>query len=111
MLSKDCRNAIARLQNDLAANINKYGRFVRIAVQNGMDTMTTSPAESQNNMLKSGLNFVSKKSLLDKAITRIVNHTVKRLRRCRRKALAEKTTKTQHHVVQQEITTERSGAS
>ena len=93
VLSKDCKNAIVRLQNNLAARINKYDGFVRIAVKNCMDAMTTSPAKSQNNMLKSGLNFVSNKIPLDKAITRIVNHTVKRLRRRRCKALAEKTTK------------------
>ena len=62
VLSSDCRNAVMRLQNDLAAKINKYGGFVRIAVKNCMDAMTTSPAESQNSMLKSGLDFVSKKT-------------------------------------------------
>ena len=104
VLSKECQNAVVRLHNDLAAKINKYGGFVRIAVKNCMDAMTTSPAESQNSMIKSGLDFVNKKIPLDKAITIIVNHTVKRLRRRCRTALAEKTKKTQHRVVQQEIT-------
>ena len=66
VLSSDCRNAVVRLQNDLAAKINKYGGFVRIAVKNCMDAMTTSPAESQNSMIKSGLGFVSKKIHLTK---------------------------------------------
>ena len=104
VLSGDCRSAVLRLQNDLAAKINKYGGFVRIAVKNCMDAMTTSPAESQNSMIKSGLDFVSKQILLDKAITRIVNHTVKRLRRRRRMALAEKAKKTLHRGGQREIT-------
>ena len=34
---------------------------MRITVNNCMDVMTTSPAESQNNMLKSEVDFVSKK--------------------------------------------------
>ena len=104
VLSKECQNAVVRLQSDLAAKINKYGGFVRITVKNCMDAMTTSPAESQNSMIKSGLDFVNKNNPLDKAITRIVNHTVKRLRRRRRMALAEKTKETPHRVVQQEIT-------
>ena len=62
VLSVDGRNTVVRLQNDLAAKINKYGGFVWIPVKNCMDAMTTSPAESQNSMLKSGLDFVSKKT-------------------------------------------------
>ena len=66
VLSEECQNAVVRLQNDLAAKINKCGGFVRIAVKNCMDAMTTSPAESQNSMIKSGLNFVSKDIYLTK---------------------------------------------
>ena len=66
VLSKDCQNAVVWLQSDLAAKINKCSGFVRIAVKNCMDAMTISPAESQNSMIKSGLDFVSKKFHLTK---------------------------------------------
>ena len=93
VLSKACINTIIKLQLDLADIIDKYGGFMRFAVKICLDTMTTTPVESQNNMLKADLTRPAETHHLDKCLSRVVRHKVKRLHRFRRRHRANSDTK------------------
>ena len=88
-IGSPCVNAIIKLQNNLAAKEEKYAGYVRMRIKNCMDAMTTSPCEGQNKVIKHGPNKTNRNFHLDKSLAKIVQATLKRLRRRRRAAKHE----------------------
>ena len=80
VLSTNCLNALKKLKDNLASKEDKFAGYVQLTSKNCMDAMTTSPVESQNRVLKHGPDAIHPNTNLNRAVSKIVNSSITRLR-------------------------------
>ena len=82
-------NATVGLLNSIYGKESKFAGYVRLAVKNCMNAMTTSPVEGHNSVIKKCIGL-SRQLSLDAALSRLINYSMERLQERRRQATREK---------------------